>query len=755
MELQRQAGNRAVSGMFTGDAASRTLLPVQRHASWEHRLLGDVPPDNLFDLGAHTNLEGSPNAAQVSVNDLQGQAQPVQRANVVHILEQEMNRLLAWQRTDPGASSIVDFTNHQGNIKDEVQSEAGGSGPADAAWNVQIVAIPSTHPQGQGKPLLVTYGELNTLADFYGSVEELKAADPVKRRNVVQSVRKQSYEQLSAILDKVRGVQAVQQPPQQQPGQQAAGMAGFFSGAWGVASNMASGAAKGASNLASGVQEAVDSAMFPGAFNITGTAGEINQMRGEDKKGGSGTTAYTATLARNACHFAPESWHSWEDHHHRALGLAVESHVAGQQRNTDEQAAKLNEAMLVNGFGDHYLQDSYAAGHLMNKTAIMQMYVRFLDQNPRWNAGYTSDTTWRAFQNMAYNQDGLSDRNQYDKAAIGRRQIDNQSVTTARNPQAVENTQTMQGFSWQDRFEMLGLTVPPAASPGTKPWKVLIWLQKQHGGLLTSRYDVNFELGEVVAKAAAIGIAKNEVRPALSELLDSNIIYTVDESRLTAGTRLDSQQSDVTGTFTLRKEWVVSVTGNNQRKFDAATAGSKQAQVGPNAAYEKMSQATVYKDYTIFMKDAFLQKATNAAHDYFCKEGLAVSTAAGGPLFKIYGDMDMMAKDSSTGVRESAITANMSRDAILETAANGAEPNAKDTATILDRLPSHVLPPESAGGRQPITIEAWHARGGELEGWLGPNVFEKMNGAINAVMGGVRNLGTITQDESVHGSEAF
>jgi hypothetical protein len=752
LELQRQAGNRAVSGMLAGHAVGRSPLVVQRHASFEHRLLGDVPPGNLFQLGAHTDLEGSPNSGQVTVNDLQGNPQTVQRANVLHILDQEINRLLAWQRANPSAASVVDFTNRQGTIKNAVQAAAGTSGQPDQAWNVQIIAIPSTHPQGGGRPLLVTYGELNTLADFYGSVEELQAADPVKRQNVVQSVRKQSYEQLSAIRDKVRGPQPVPQQPQR-PAQQGKGLGGFLSGLWGSTKNIASSAVQGASNLASEARETVDSTMFPGAFNMTGTSGELNQMR-EDKKGGSGTTAYTATLARNACHFAPESWHSWEDHHNRALGLAGESYTAGQQGNNDLKAAKLNEAMLVNGFGDHYLQDSYAAGHLMNKTAIMQMYVRFLDKNPRWNAGYTSDTTWRAFQNMAYNQDGVSDPGQYTKGAIGRRQIGTENVTTARNPQAVENTQGLPNFTWQNRFEMLGLTVPPAASPGTKPWKVLVWLQKQHGGVLTNRYDVNFALGEVETQADDIGIAKEEVEPALQDLLNSNIIYNVEESRAAAGARLSSQQSAITGAFTLRKEWVVSVTGDNERKFDAATQDSDQAQVGPNAAYEKMSQATVYKDYTIFMKDAFLQKATNAAHDHFCKEGLQVSTGGNQPLFKIYGDMDMMASNSSAGLRESATTANMSRDSIVETATTGAEPNNKNTASILARFPSHVLPPGTLGG-QPISIEAWHSRDGQLENWLGPNVFEKMNAVINTGMGVVRNLGTITKDENVHGSEAF
>jgi hypothetical protein len=468
---------------------------------------------------------------------------------------------------------------------------------------------------------------------------------------------------------------------------------------------------------------------------------------GTDRKGGSGTTMYMATLARNACHFAPESWHSWEDHHHKALNLARQAHAEQDGKKKD---AKLNEALLVNGFGDHYLQDSYAAGHLINKTKIMQMYVRHLDRNPPVTAGYTTDPTWRAFQSMAYNQDGLTDDRQYDKSRIGRRDIGGQQVTTAQNPQAVENTQSLgNNFNWQDRFKMLGLTVPTAAKPGTPAWKLLVWMQKQRGGWLTTRYEVNFDAKELQGKAREIGISKLDVNDAIRSLLDGNIIYKIGESRRQAGDRLDIGEHSVAGMFTLRKDWVVSITGSNEKKFNSAVATSD---TGDSPEYDKMAQATVYKDYVLFMRDSYLQKATNAAHDYFCEEGLKVSSGQGKQLFQIYGDYNMLEKDSSVGLRDSAETSNMSRDSVLAMANTGAEPPGKDTATILDRLPSWVEPPE---GGAAISLADWQTRDGKLEAWLGPNVFDKMNVGINLAMGVVGNLGKITEDENVHGGEAF
>ena len=720
--IQRLAGNRAMTSLLRSPpgetrAAIRsassgpsarpprplTAAPhphVQRHASFEHRALGDIPPDSLFALGAQSDLASNSSAKSVSVPGLDGNDVEIKRDSVVHLLDQELRRLKAWQTTEPQTVSMDNLGQEVEKFKSRVEDAATkGHAAEDSGWNVRIVAIDSTVG---GAPLLVTYGELNTLADFYGSVKELRAADPAKRRNVVQSVRQQSYEQLLAIYQKV---------------------------------------AAGDQN-ALGMHASPQT--FEGAFNITGATGEIGQMA-KDKKGGSGTTAYMATLARNACHFAPESWHSWEDHHHQALQIAKQAHAETDQKKKSRLA---NEALLINGFGDHYLQDSYAAGHLINKTKIMQMYVRHLDRNPPVSGSYTTDPTWRAFQSMAYRQEGLTSKRQYDKGDIGRRNIGGQEVTTARNPQAVENTQELgSDFSWQDRFEMLGLKVPRSASPGTDSWKLLVWMQKQRGGFFGNRYDVNFTLNQLIGTAKDIGVPAEKVSQALARLVNENIVYRVGETRQQSGERLSDKKVGLSGQFTLRKEWVVSIFGDNERKFDRASRGDKPEE------YERMAQATVYKEYVLFMRDAYLQKSTNAAHDYFCENGLKVSSGANAPLFKIYGDSAMMNNESSAGIKESAITSNMSRDAILETVADGQEGNDKTTNAILGRLPAWVEPPDGVGER--VSLADWHDTGGRLEQWLGPNVFDKMNVAINGAMGVVGNLGKITEDENVHGGEAF
>lgn len=759
-QLQRSIGNTAVVGLLGHSAAGGTRAPrtalaisrqgqldpaasggscgerVQRHGSFEHRLLGDVAPADLFQLGARWKLDKG--VDEVTVHDnVENDDVKVTRANVLHVLEQELRRLRAWQSVESSIEVDNDLSNVW-ELKNEVKFAAAPEHQEwDKTWDVKIVVLPSR----DGTKTPVTYGELNTLADFYGSVDTMTGVAGKALRNTVQSVRRQSYEQLSKIYKEVAG------------------------------------------DLA---QESVTAPQdFAGSYNITGIAGELGMMANDSPGGGSNnpfapaTTSYRSTLARNACHFAPESWHSWEDHHRKALQAAKRSFDLNQaaegqdgpqkaKSQTDARLA-LNSALMYNGFGDHYLQDSYAGGHLMNKTAIMQMYVRWLDKQPGIGLSMTTDTTWRMFQSMAYNQDNLASATQYDKDRVGTRKINGIDVSTARNPQAVENTQGTDGIGWQQRVEMLGLQVPSAAKPGTKSWKVLVWLQKQRGTFWQSRYDLSFTREQLVGAAKDMGLTAQEVPAAIIDLLDANIIYRTKtssakdaraETTEQIGSRLDNGATDqmVAGSFTLRKEYVISMTGEASNRFDASTGNAKTRDETPqdsDQVYDRMSQAVAYKEFTTFLKDSYLQKSTNAAHDYFCKEGLQVSSHEGSAVFKIYGDDNMMNKESEVGLKQSATTANMSRDAVFNMANEGTEPAGGTTKDILDRLPAYALPPE---GAKAISLAEWHERGGALETWLGDNVFAKMDPKINAAMGvvgGAGGLGKMTQDESVHGSEIF
>ncbi|MEV6491376.1 DUF4157 domain-containing protein [Actinoplanes sp. NPDC051633] len=116
---------------------------------------------------------------------------------------------------------------------------------------------------------------------------------------------------------------------------------------------------------------------------ITEAGGEVKAL--DEATAGQGTNRYAGLLTRNACHFAPFSWHRWEQYHNEAVEEA-KAHFASRSqtaplkdipKGTEEHA---RQAILKNGYGDHFLQDSFAAGHLVNKTLVMQWWIDYLNQ---------------------------------------------------------------------------------------------------------------------------------------------------------------------------------------------------------------------------------------------------------------------------------------------------------------------------------------------------------------------------------------
>jgi hypothetical protein len=116
---------------------------------------------------------------------------------------------------------------------------------------------------------------------------------------------------------------------------------------------------------------------------VTEAGGEVKAL--DEATAGLGTDRYAGLLSRNACHFAPFSWHRWEQYHNEAAEEA-RAHFASRTvtaplRDVPKDAeTHARQAILKNGYGDHFLQDSFAAGHLVNKTLVMQWWVDYLNQ---------------------------------------------------------------------------------------------------------------------------------------------------------------------------------------------------------------------------------------------------------------------------------------------------------------------------------------------------------------------------------------
>lgn len=766
LALQRAAGNRAVLAAL-GAPAHGHPPTVQRHSSWEHSLLGDAKPDVLAKIGTWQDLIeqtkregtfvgssnrwykvnpkkatvlGTPRQQTGSVN-LPGIG-AIEKGEVMHVLVQEMSRVAKWQTDPPKQAST-----------DDPYKKAG----KDPEFDVVVVRLPAAKG---GDSMLVTYGELNTLADFYGSLEVMKAAAPKQRTEIVQSVRKETFLRLKEIYDKLNASLTKTEKADQDV--------------------IDAKALYGENKL--------DKTSFKGAAVpdfISGKAGQADLLAGDKPLIGQGTgagggvNAYGATLARNACHFVPESWHAWADYHAKARAAARDSRAALRKAKTmkaamaqedysrrpldkaqadmdlalveHEVTQRANEALLNNGFGDHYLQDSYASGHMINKTQIMQWYVEYIDKSDEWD--YFKDDNWRRVQQMAYGQPGLAAAGQYDKSKVKGADPTDAHPNLPRNPQSVEN---IGGADWTVRFAALGLQVPPSLrTSGSDERKLMEWWQVAAGLNADSRTRTGSDL---LAGTAGSAMGQPALEAAMLHLIADGIVRT-DEENQTRGKYMASglggaRFRNFTGTkFLLRADYVP----RDMAKFTAAQVTS---QGGDDSGYQKMAAAVTYSDFLQFMNSGFIQKATNALHDVFCAGGLTVKTQAGGRAFKVYGDDAMFKAASSEGVKESGITANMSRDSILSIINTG-DDGGKTAASILARLPSWVEFKLPTGRVVEEPIETWHnsTKRGYLKDQCMTEIFPDMSWSlmqkfVPGVIGS--NLsGTISQDSNVHGADAF
>ena len=138
-----------------------------------------------------------------------------------------------------------------------------------------------------------------------------------------------------------------------------------------------------------------------------------------------GIDHYTGLLARNACHFAPFTWYRWQASYLIARDLAEKAYAA---TDSGEKARLTAKAWTYHGYADHFLQDSFAAGHLINKTLVMQWFVK-------WAAStnlFIED--WDVIRYVTdVRQPALAGRNLYSTSyAAGNRSANGRRATLAR-----------------------------------------------------------------------------------------------------------------------------------------------------------------------------------------------------------------------------------------------------------------------------------------------------------------------------------
>jgi Domain of unknown function (DUF4157) len=168
-----------------------------------------------------------------------------------------------------------------------------------------------------GSGCLATYGELNAVADFIANVDALNTMPRPFIYPFLQQIRQESYNRLSRLLGDVPDVSFV------------GAITSYLGGKDGDA--------------------ALETKLIE-KFSMP-----------------LGVNHYLGLLARNACHFAPFAWQRWRQAHTAARDLAL--------RAWEERSSSLADAAwIAQGYADHFLQDSFAAGHLPNKTLVMQWF---------------------------------------------------------------------------------------------------------------------------------------------------------------------------------------------------------------------------------------------------------------------------------------------------------------------------------------------------------------------------------------------
>ena len=178
-----------------------------------------------------------------------------------------------------------------------------------------------------GSGLVVTLGELNVLPDYLGHPEEIETAPAAFLGPLIQSVRSWSIAELQPAA-----VRHNRRP------------------------------------------------RLPGSLRYPRLGGlaEIAEVASVDllgrRCGFAPPNRYSSVLARNAGHFVPFSWYRWLSFHLLARELIERaSSAAVADRDILRRRARIYAC-----YADHFLQDSFAAGHQINKTLVMQWYIEWL-----------------------------------------------------------------------------------------------------------------------------------------------------------------------------------------------------------------------------------------------------------------------------------------------------------------------------------------------------------------------------------------
>jgi hypothetical protein len=234
---------------------------------------------------------------------------------------------------------------------------------------------------------------------------------------------------------------------------------------------------------------------------MPGAAGEVLALDAATQ--GSGTNRYKGLVARNACHFAPFSWERWTLYHNEAREAAGAHHAAAGTvapvQNVDTSVDEnQRQAVLKSGYADHFLQDSFAAGHLINKTLIMQWFVDYLNTLSWAQQPWFGMPDAEVMASMgAAQQPGISGRQRYGQSptSTDTSQSDRAFGDDATDPQTGQERSSREG-----RVAGSGVVATPGRSREQNYQAYLRFLNSAFLQAATGAVHDHFNAGGLVVK---------------------------------------------------------------------------------------------------------------------------------------------------------------------------------------------------------------------------------------------------------------
>ena len=681
------------AGDFVGAVGVRRSTEgprVMRHAAFEHYLLGQLQPYELQSIPQvrkiAKNKDQKKRISKSKKKELgsglvEGDASPQERLNVKHILEQEMKRLLKF-KDDPdalageiGKKGKVERSTTEAKLENESGDLVKTTLPS---WNVPVVVLTCAG----GETLVVSYSEMNTMPDLFGNPEAIAKTPKKQVLALLQGVRQQLYIELSKLREELFGEADNQLHSRV--------LDGDFEGAQG-----------------------------PRSQEVNAKAYEVRtekQVNKATSRKGEESEQYFAALERNACHFAPESWHQWRGYHERAIESARMSYINTQvaesgkldKAHSDQlrlQAAEqANQALLLNSFGEHYLQDSFAAGHLIDKTKIMQWFALWLEKNGKGlGTGATAVNQWKmavyaAAQDLTSNPQALHDKMVRGKLKDG------------------AAAQAEIGMQSQPEIEFL------------VRWRALAKGKSSLRSLSTK--DAEAQLGTDRAQAAL----------HFSKLATHGF----------------ASKDRFGGKYTIKSGQVDAVSVNPS-KLSAPQSHPYEAQKGKGSPTGQLTDAEALEAvaefninaYNILLSNAYIGSSTKFFHDRFCQQGLEVVSTEGASLGRIYGDSNMLNAGGQLGVLYAAETSRMSRSSVFSILDGEGVQEKYTTAEIESRFPTTVI---FEGAKLPIVdFNTRLHELGEKKLFKEAQTFGAL--VVYKAMGGISDKGALDPDKLVKGIE--